>query len=85
MHHQFPDAKILDIDLAKGEIKTRIIPGETYRLYPGGSALGLYLILQEMDPKVEPFSPENLLVFSVLCQLVLAEKNETNINLIHFE
>ncbi|RQD68888.1 MAG: aldehyde:ferredoxin oxidoreductase [Tindallia sp. MSAO_Bac2] len=60
----FPDAKILDVDLTSGKIETRTIPGETYRLYPGGSALGLYLILQEMKPGIDPLSPENMLVFS---------------------
>ncbi len=61
----FPDAKILDIDLSSGHISKRTIPGQTYRLYPGGSALGLYLLMQEMDPKIDPLSPENMLVFSV--------------------
>jgi len=60
----FPDAKILDVDLTVGKIETSTIPGETYRLYPGGSALGLYLILQEMEPGIDPLSPENMLVFS---------------------
>ncbi|SKC69465.1 aldehyde ferredoxin oxidoreductase family protein [Maledivibacter halophilus] len=61
----FPDAKILDVDLTNGKIEKRTIPGEIYRMYPGGSALGLYIILNEMDPMVEPLSPENILVFSV--------------------
>ncbi|NLY67799.1 MAG: aldehyde ferredoxin oxidoreductase family protein [Tissierellia bacterium] len=65
MYNSFPDARILDVDLTTGKISTRVLPGEVYRLYPGGSALGLYLILQEMDPKVDPLSPENMLVFSV--------------------
>lgn len=65
MYNNFPDARILDVDLTTGKISTRVLPGEVYRLYPGGSALGLYLILQEMDPKVDPLSPENMLVFSV--------------------
>ena len=61
----FPDAKILDINLSKMEIATKSLPGEIYRLYPGGSALGLYLIMQDMVPGTEPLSPENILVFSV--------------------
>jgi len=61
----FPDAKILDIDLANQKVTTKTIPGETYRLYPGGSALGVYLLLQEMKPGVDPLSPENMLIFSV--------------------
>ncbi|AOY75273.1 aldehyde ferredoxin oxidoreductase family protein [Clostridium formicaceticum] len=61
----FPNAKILDVNLSSGEIITRTLPGEIYRLYPGGSALGLYLALQEMEPGIDPLSPENMLVFSV--------------------
>lgn len=61
----FPDARILDIDLTMKEIKTRRLPGEVYRQYPGGSTLGLYLILQEMKPVIEPLSPENMLILSV--------------------
>ncbi len=61
----FPDARILDVDLTKGTVTTTILDSETYRLYPGGSALALYLILNNMNPKVDALSPENLLVFSV--------------------
>ncbi|PKM82031.1 MAG: aldehyde:ferredoxin oxidoreductase [Firmicutes bacterium HGW-Firmicutes-14] len=61
----FPDAKILDVNLANMEVKTRSLPGDVYRLYPGGSALGVYLILQEMPPGIDPLSPDNMLVFSV--------------------
>ena len=61
----FPEARVLNVDLTNGNINTQIIPGETYRLYPGGSALGLYLILKEMEAGVEPLAPENMLVFSV--------------------
>jgi aldehyde:ferredoxin oxidoreductase len=61
----FPDAQTLDINLTNREIIKRSIPGSIYRLYPGGSALGVYLILQEMAVGIDPLSPENLLVFSV--------------------
>lgn len=62
---QFPDAKILYVDLSKGTIETSTIEGEIYRLYPGGSALGVYLALKEIAPGIDPLSPENLLVFAV--------------------
>lgn len=65
MYNQFPDAKILNVDLTKGKIKIDILPGEIYRLYPGGSSLGLYLALNEMKSGIDPLSPENTLVFSV--------------------
>ena len=43
----FPDAVIIDVDLGKKTVEKRTLSGEVYRLYPGGSALGCYLILQE--------------------------------------
>lgn len=58
-------AQILRIDLTTKTIKKDSIDAETYRKYPGGSALGMYLMLKEMDPTVEPLSPENMLIFSV--------------------
>jgi aldehyde:ferredoxin oxidoreductase len=61
----FPDARILEIDLTNEKIQMKSLPGDTYRLYPGGSALGLYLLLREVNPEVDPLSPENMLVFSV--------------------
>lgn len=61
----FPDAKILEVDLTNKTTTTRLLSGEIYRLYPGGSALGVYLLMQDMDPKTDALSPENMLVFSV--------------------
>lgn len=61
----FPDAKILDIDMTTEKVTTRTLPGNIYRLYPGGSALGMYLMLQDMKPGIDPLSPENMLIFSV--------------------
>ena len=65
MQKTFPKAKILEIDLTDHKAETRILDGEIYRLYPGGSALGMYLMLQEMKPGIDPLSPENMLIFSV--------------------
>ena len=59
------DARLLYVDLDKKETHVKTLDAETYRKYPGGSALGMYLMLQEMDPAVDPLSPENLLIFSV--------------------
>lgn len=59
------DAKILFVNLNTKTTKLEKIDGETYRKYPGGSALGMYIMLKHMDPKVEPLSPENMLIFTV--------------------
>lgn len=61
----FPDARILEVDLTNQKITTKLLPSEVYRQYPGGSILGLYLILNEMAVGIDPLSPENMLIFSV--------------------
>ncbi len=65
MYKKFPDAKILKINLTKKEIVKEKLPGDIYRLYPGGSALGMYLAMQDIKPMIDPLSEENVLVFSV--------------------
>lgn len=62
---EFPNAKILSVDLNNKTIMKSELPGEIYRLYPGGSALGLYLAMQNIKPEIDPMGPENCLVFSV--------------------
>lgn len=59
------DARYLDIDLTAGSITPKILPEAIFRLYPGGSALATYLLLQEMAPGADPLGPENVLVFAV--------------------
>lgn len=59
------DARILYVDLETKTTEVKTLDAETYRKYPGGSALGMYLMLKEMDPHVDPLSPENMLIFSV--------------------
>ena len=50
----FPDANILEVDLSRGNIKKTILEGRLHRLYPGGSALGTYILLKELRPKTDP-------------------------------
>ncbi len=61
----FPSANILEVNLTEGSIEKKVLDGETHRLYPGGSALGTYILLKELKPKIDPLSPENILVLSV--------------------
>ncbi len=65
MYKPFPEAKILRIDLENSTTRVDTLSGELYRLYPGGSALGVYLAMQELNPRINPLSSENVLVFSV--------------------
>lgn len=61
----FPDGHILEIDLSNQTIQKITLPGHIYRLYPGGSALATYLLLQQLAPGTSALSPENILVFAV--------------------
>ncbi|MGI6258035.1 MAG: aldehyde ferredoxin oxidoreductase family protein [Anaerovoracaceae bacterium] len=59
------NARILYVDLTKRSTMVKELDKEIYRKYPGGSALGMYIMLKEMDAEVDPLSPENMLIFSV--------------------
>jgi aldehyde:ferredoxin oxidoreductase len=59
------DAAYLDVDLTKGTVTARVLPESIYRLYPGGSALATYLLLQEMPAGADPLGPDNILVCAV--------------------
>jgi len=56
--------KILRVNLTNGAIETETLTEEFYRLYPGGKALAGYILLNELPPHTDPFSPENVLVIA---------------------
>ncbi len=56
---------IFCVDLTDGRIWTDSLPEETYRKYPGGSALAAYLLLQHIPRGADPLGPENVLVMAV--------------------
>ncbi|MBN2396058.1 MAG: aldehyde ferredoxin oxidoreductase family protein [Candidatus Atribacteria bacterium] len=56
--------RILHVDLTEKKYWIEN-PGEKfYRKYWGGRALALYYMLNEMKPGIDPFSPDNLLIFA---------------------
>jgi len=61
----FPEAHILNVDLTRNKVSEELLSAEIFRLYPGGSALALYLILHKIKTGVDPLSPDNILVFAV--------------------
>ena len=56
---------ILRVDLTTKKHWTEHPPEIFYRTYWGGRALSLYYMLKEMKAKTDPFSPDNLLIFSL--------------------
>ncbi|MBN2060993.1 MAG: aldehyde ferredoxin oxidoreductase family protein [Deltaproteobacteria bacterium] len=56
--------KILDIDLSNAEIKARDIDPDFARKYIGGMGFSLKILYDEVGPSVDPFSPENIVIFA---------------------
>ena len=57
--------KLLRVDLTHRTHRIEDIPEEVFDLLLGGSALGAKILLEETPANVDPFSPENKLIFSV--------------------
>jgi aldehyde:ferredoxin oxidoreductase len=53
--------RILHVDLTSGTLTVENPPESFYRQYLGGSAMGLYYILKDQAPAVDPLSPANIL------------------------
>lgn len=58
------NGRILKINLNAEKITTENPPETFYRTYFGGMALIAYYLLKETKAGIEPFSPENLLIFA---------------------
>jgi aldehyde:ferredoxin oxidoreductase len=56
--------RILHVDLTSGETRIEQPSADVYRLLVGGRALIAYLLLRDMPSGIEPFSPDNLLIFA---------------------
>src|SRR5512146_2367221 len=55
------NGKILHVDLTSGKFDVET-PGEAfYRMYMGGSAMGVYYVLKEVPKGADPLGPENVL------------------------
>jgi aldehyde:ferredoxin oxidoreductase len=57
--------QLLRVDLSKKKKTTEPIPESVLRSYLGGKGLGSFLLLQENPPHVDPFSPQNHLIFTL--------------------
>jgi len=51
--------QILRVNLTEGRVRVEALPDEVLRKWIGGRGLGVYLMMKEVNPKVDPFSPEN--------------------------
>lgn len=51
--------RLLRVNLWSSRIRFESLPEEVLKKWIGGRGLGVYLMLKEVDPKVDPFSPRN--------------------------
>ncbi|MEM1635149.1 MAG: aldehyde ferredoxin oxidoreductase family protein [Thermofilaceae archaeon] len=56
--------KIVRVDMSSKEIKIESWGEDIARKWLGSRGLGIYLMLKEVDPRVEPLSPENKLIIA---------------------
>ena len=56
--------KILEVDLDSGELKDSPLDEEMAKMYLGGKGLGLKLVYDEFRADMQPFDPDNLLIFA---------------------
>jgi len=55
--------KILQIDLTSEKVEEKTLPEEEYFQFLGGTGLAAKTIFDMVDPSIDPFSPDNVLVF----------------------
>lgn len=56
--------KILRVDLTKSKIKVEDLDSKIAKGFIGGRGMGVKYLYDEIDPKVDPLSPENKLIFA---------------------
>jgi len=57
--------RILRVDLTTGEFRTEALDEKVMRLVLGGKGLGGLILYNELKPKTDPLSPDNILIFTV--------------------
>src|SRR4030042_1427269 len=56
--------RILHVDLNNREIEVEEKDDTFYRTYLGGRGIGYHYLLKEVSPRMDPFSPANLLILA---------------------
>lgn len=56
--------RYLDVSLTDGEIDQYEVPERWYEKYLGGRGIGGRILLEELEPEVDPLDPENPVVFA---------------------
>ena len=56
--------RYLRIDLNSGTVRKEVLTAELAKKYLGGRGLGTHFMMTEVDPKIDPSSPQNKLIFA---------------------
>lgn len=56
---------VLRVNLTTGEIREEKVDSKVARDYIGGRGLGIYYLNKEMDPTIDPLSPDNIMIMAV--------------------
>ena len=74
--------RILHVNLTTGTVEVESPPESFYRTYLGGSAMGLYYILNEMQPGTDGLDPANVMTWmdSLLTGTPIAGQSRITIN-----
>ncbi len=51
--------KLARVDLWSGKVRFETLPDDVLKMWIGGRGLGVYLMLKEVDPRIDPLSPSN--------------------------
>jgi len=65
LNSSFFNKKILFIDLTKKEFRIQEIPKEWFKLYVGGMGFGIKTLFDKVNPRIDPYSPDNMIIFSI--------------------
>ena len=57
--------RILKVNLSRKTYRTEPLSEEFARKYVGGAGFGIKMLLDEQPPGIDPFDPENPLIFTV--------------------
>ena len=74
------NGKILHVDLTLGNLTVETPPESFYRMYMGGSAMGLYYILKEMPKGADALGPQNVLTLMTGVTTGAAISGQSRIN-----
>ena len=74
------NGKILHVDLTRRTLEIEEPPESFYRKYLGGSCMGMYYILRDMPPGVDPLSPENVLTLMISVTTGTSISGQSRIN-----